>query len=369
MRILEPETRPQIKRQQRVTITDVSDALGLTKGTVSRALNNYPDIAEHTRRRVQKAAQRLGYQPLSQAQAIKTGRTRSIGLVVQIGEHDGHRPFLADFLAGISFAASAENWTLTVATADCEESTRDTINRLLSERKADGFILPRTAWQDSRIALLRQAHVPFVLFGRTGNPTDCAWFDILSEDAMQDAVARLSALGHRRIAFVNGGDGYTYARLRLAGYLKGLAEAGIEQDDTLIASNIMCSEDGATVAAQMLASDNPPTAFVYALDNAALGLYGVAAANGLRIGRDISVISYDGVPEGAFADPPLATYSVDNRQAGERLAHLLMRRIRGEAADMLRETAAATFMDRGSAGPPNLSSNELAQAMKARQTN
>lgn len=90
---------------RRVTISDLADYLNLTKGTVSRALNGYDDIAENTRLRVKRAAEQLNYRPLSHAQAIRTGRVRSLGLVLQVNEHDGHRPFVAEFLAGLSEAA------------------------------------------------------------------------------------------------------------------------------------------------------------------------------------------------------------------------------------------------------------------------
>ena len=206
------------RRRRRVTISDVAARLGLTKGTVSRALNDYPDIAPTTRQRVRRVARTLGYQPLSHAQAIKTGRARSLGLVIQLSEHDAHRPFLAGFLAGISFVASSESWTLTVATADSDAATLATMRRLIDEHKVDGFILPRTLIDDPRSALLREQEVPFVMFGRTRDTTGYAWYDVRSEDSMTDAVHRLAALGHRRIAFVNGGARYQYSRLRLDGY-------------------------------------------------------------------------------------------------------------------------------------------------------
>jgi len=75
----------------RVTISDVSEALGLTKSTVSRALNGYADISESTRLRVRRAADKMGYRPLSHAQAIRTGRTKSLGLVIQMADHDAQR--------------------------------------------------------------------------------------------------------------------------------------------------------------------------------------------------------------------------------------------------------------------------------------
>jgi hypothetical protein len=112
-------------------------------------------------------AERMGYRPMAQAQAIRTGRARSLGLVLNAGRSDAHKPFLTDFLDGISRAASEESWTLTVATAEDEADEVATMARLVDERKVDGFILPRTKTRDARIALLRARDVPFILYGRT----------------------------------------------------------------------------------------------------------------------------------------------------------------------------------------------------------
>ena len=357
------QRRPVGGRRPRVTITDVSAALGLTKSTVSRALNDYPDIASTTRERVRNAAARMGYRPLSHAQAIRTGRARALGLVIQIDDHDAHRPFLADFLAGISFIASGEGWTITVATADGEAATLATMRRLLDEHKVDGFILPRTMVEDPRIALLRAQDVPFVLFGRTRNPAGCAWYDIRSEDAMTDAVERLAALGHRRIAFVNGGARYQYSRLRLAGFRKGLAKAGLEADPRLVRSDALVPGDGEAAAESLLALPRPPTAVVFAVDAAALGLYRAVRRRGLRVGRHLSVVGYDGTPDGSHADPPLSTYAVDIRRAGERLARMLIERVRGADPETLRETAPATFVDRGSIAPPERDAGDPVRAL------
>ena len=121
---------PDRKTRNRVTISDVASALGLTKSTVSRAMNGYTDISEATQLRVKRMAEKMNYHPLSHAQAIKTGRTRSLGLVLQLSDHDAQRPFLAEFLAGLSAGASSESWTLTVAAADSHDDMIDTFQAL-----------------------------------------------------------------------------------------------------------------------------------------------------------------------------------------------------------------------------------------------
>ncbi|MEM7319594.1 MAG: substrate-binding domain-containing protein [Pseudomonadota bacterium] len=334
----------------RVRLTDVARSLNLSKGTVSRALNGYNDISESTKLRVRNAAQRMGYSPLSHAQAIKTGKVRSIGLVLQINEHDGHRPFLADFLAGVSQSASEADWTMTMATASSDEDTLRLLQRLTSDRKADGFILPRTYSDDPRVHFLRENNIPFVLYGRTSDPRGCAWYDIESEAAIEEAVGRLVDLGHQRIAYVGGGRGYTYSTLRLNGYKDGLAAAGLKFDTTLVRDHAVNQDEGAAATRALLNLAVPPTAIVFAVDRAAFGAYGVARDLGLGIGRDLSVMSYDGLPEGELVEPPLSTFSVDTKAAGKRLTQLLIRRIQGEDPESLRELARARFLARGSHG-------------------
>lgn len=351
--ILTVNTAPTLRdcEQTRVTITDMAVALGLTKSTVSRALNNYPDISQSTRLRVQRMAEKLNYRPLSHAQAIKTGRTRSLGLVLQLADHDAQRPFLAEFLAGVSAGASQEGYTLTVASADNDSTLMETFRHMLRDRKADGFILPRARVDDARVRTLREINVPFVLYGRPREDQDCAWFDIRGEDAMREAVLHLAGLGHRKIGFINGGSVYNYADLRRAGYERGMQTAGLEIVPERMRENAVTLDEGAAACAQLLDLSDPPTAVVCAVDRAALGVYRTAAARDLKIGQDLSVVAYDGIQEGAHAHPPLTTFSVDNRVAGARLAQLLIRRICGEAPETLRETMAATFLQRGSTGP------------------
>ncbi|WP_425098736.1 LacI family DNA-binding transcriptional regulator [Tropicibacter sp. S64] len=334
-----------------MTIADLASHLDLTKGTVSRALNNYPDISESTRTRVRKAAETLGYRPLSHAQAIRTGRTRSIGLVLEVTEHDAHRPFVDKFLAGLSEAASRQDWTLTVATAANDQDTLRLMGKLADERKADGFVLPRTRLSDTRIDYLREQGIPFVLYGRTADMTGCACYDITSEDAMCEAVKTLAGLGHRRIGFVPGGTGYTYAQLRRDGYEAGLNAAGLGFDPALVSEPAVNAAAGEAAAHMLVSLADPATAIVYSVDRAALGAYEAARTRGLTIGRDLSLISYDGIPESALITPDLTTWAVDIRKAGERLAELLIDLIRGAPPEACRELVPARFLARGSHGP------------------
>ena len=356
------KNRPNIKR---IKIVDLAQSLGLSKGTISRALNDYSDISDSTKLRVRKQAKVMGYIPLSSAQAIKTGRVRALGLVLRVDSHDSHHAFLTDFLDGVSRSAGVRNWTLTVATATSDEDELQTFRRLIAERKVDGFIITRCLTNDARIKMLDEANIPHILYGRMKSDAVYSYFDISGETAIEAAVFRLIELGHKKIGFINGPEKMNFARMRREGYLNGLQKNGVIADNSLIMSDVMTLEQGAEATDKLLATQTPPTAIIYSLDTAALGGYRTAEKHQLIVGKDISFIGYDGISEGRYAKPALSTFEVDTRHAGERLATMLIDQIRGVDLKTLSEMQDAKFVSRGSDGAPHITSEELAYKIYA----
>ena len=351
---------PQKTVGGKVTIRDLADHLDLTKGTVSRALNGYSDISAETQKRVAEAAERLGYRPSTVARAIRTGLSQSLGLVLNVDEDNAYKPFLADFLDGISRKAGEAGWTLTVATGFSLDETLEAHRKLVAEKKVDGFILPRTKTRDARIDLLQRLGVPFVLYGRTGAEDGLAWYDVRGERAMRHAVERLAGFGQRRIAYVGGRSGNTFQKLRLDGYRAGLRATGLSHDPAIELDDAMSMEEGHAKGHALLRLDHPPTAIVCAIDRVALGVMRALDELGLVPGRDVSVTGYEDIPEAGLSRPPLTTFKVDTRQAGYRLADLLIRRIGGEAPETLREEVEADLVARQSDGPPAMTPEQIA---------
>ena len=355
--------------REKVTIADLAAHLSLSKGTVSRALNKYPDISRATQERVAQAAAELGYVPSPHARALTTGVIKSAGLVLNVDRDNLHKPFLSDFLDGISLALTQAGWTLSVATAASLDAAVSLQRSLLDERRVDGFILPRTLIDDPRVALMQERNAPFVMFGRTGNSRGAAWYDIDGAGAMAKAVTRLAGMGHRHIAYVGGGERYMYQTLRKNGFLSGMGGARLAVREPYLLSDAMTEMAGFDRGMQLLDLSMPPTAIVCATDLAALGVCRAISERGLIVGEDISIIAYDGIPEAAYARPPLTSFSVNLRQAGERLAALLMRRVAGEPAEDLRELAQAELVCRASDGPPVRRPEELAEALRGHNQN
>ncbi len=340
--------------KNKITIMDVAKRLQLSKGSVSKALHDSSEISHATRKRVKALADKLGYKPSSVAQAIRFGRASSVGLVMRTDGEHSHKPFLSAFIDGIAQCLGQHAYTLTLATASNEEDMLNIHANLVATKSVDAFILPRTMYADSRARFLHEEGVPFVMYGRTQACDDYAWFDINQEGYFARLVSDLVLLGHRRFAYLGGDDTYYYAKLRSEGFLQGVRHNDISE--YTCHNHVIDVADGKQAAQQILCSDNPPTAFVCALDRAAIGV--IQAANELNItpGKDISVAGYDGLPEGEFCQPPLSTCQVDNFNSGFQIADLVMRQISGEKTANLQVLGEAKPLLRGSIGPVQISS-------------
>lgn len=333
-----------------VTIADLAAELGITKSTVSRALNGYPDISEATRERVRALAEANGYLASSAARNLKRGRRETIGVVLPVHSGTMSQPFLAEFFDAVSRTLHASGYDLLTATARSREDVLVAHDRLIAARKVDGFILPRTEVRDARIALLREKGVPFVTHGRSAHQAHHAWFDIDNVAAFQSAVAHLSRLGHRRIGFVGGPESFNFTSQRLEGYRSGMHEAGLSVDEDLVVSGLLDAPSGLQNGHRLLGLAAPPSAIICATDAVAVGVMRALRERGLRAGRDVAVIGYDDVPLAAFLDPPLTTFSQQIIKSGERVAGMLLELISGARPEDLQELHDAVFVRRASDG-------------------
>ena len=168
---------------------------------------------------------------------------------------------------------------------------------------------------------------------------------------MRQAMVRLAELGHKRIEFANGGTRYNYIWLHEQGFRRGMADTCLNIDPNLMIPDAVTVIADAAAARSLLSVSYDPTVIVFAVDAAALDVWAVAKDKGLSIGQELSIEAYDGSPECAASTPTLSSFAVNIRHAGERLAHLSIRRSRGVDPRNLREIESAEFRSGGSIGP------------------
>lgn len=317
-------------------LKDFAREIGLSSTTVSRALSGYPEVSEATRVRVMEAAARLGYRPNINAVRLATGRAGAIGIVMtKAGDYQ-----FSEFMSGMADRLSGEDIDILI-TPMAEHDTRDELQlyrRLVESRRVDAVVIHSPRPDDPRIKLLHQLKLPFIVHGRSETQVPHAWLDIDNEGAIRRSTEHLLDLGHRRIALLNGREGLTFTRHRLAGYKAALAGRGVEFDPRLVTHGNFTDEIGFHFARSALEQRPRPTAFLAGSMMTALGIYRAARARSLVIGQDISVIAHDDVFPYLTADnmaPALSTTRSSLRAAGTRIADLLLQMLGGrEATDV-----------------------------------
>ncbi|SFR50621.1 substrate-binding domain-containing protein [Litoreibacter janthinus] len=346
-----------------MNLRELSDLLGLSQTTVSRALNGYPEVKEATRKRVMEAAHAHNYHPNTRAKSLATGRTMSIGHVIPLSNHhEMVNCVFSDFIAGAGETYASRGYDMRVSVVDDSDEAQ-AYERLAREGKVDGVIVHGPRLDDERIPLLDKLGLPFVVHGRSSNcTTPYSWLDVNNRSAFQRATDFLLDLGHRRIGLINGIESMDFAMRRRDGYASALEARGLPVDPALTHSFEMTEPFGYAKACEMLDAETPPSAIITSSLIPALGVRRAVEERGLAIGKDVSIICFDDalsyLPNGVGSPIFTATRS-SVRDAGRRCGEMLLDLIEGKASGPIHELWEAELLVGQSTGPAP------AQAVKA----
>lgn len=315
-----------------MNLKELAKHLDLSQTTVSRALNGYPEVSEKTRERVMKAARDLNYSPNARAQGLATGRARTIGHVIPVStKHEMVNPIFGDFIAGAGETYVNAGYEMMLSLVD-DQREEDFYRQLRARGNVDGIIVHGPRMADKRIDLLNDLGLPFVVHGRASEVNaPYAWVDTNNSRAFRRASDFLLDLGHRRIALINGLEFMDFAFRRREGYASALAARGVPLDPALMRSQEMTEVYGYQTARDMLAMDDPPSAFLVASMITAIGVRRAIHDAGLRMGRDVSVITHDddlSYLENGHDVPIFTATRSSVRDAGMRSARMLLNMIR-----------------------------------------
>ncbi len=348
-----------------MNLKELSDLLGLSQTTVSRALNGYPEVRESTRQKVMEAARAHNYAPNTRAKTLATGKAMTIGHVLPVSKkHEMVNPIFADFIAGAGEIYSDNGFDLLLSVVD-DDSEEASYRKLVSRGAVDGIIVHGPKVNDSRIALLRELGVPFVVHGRsTEIDVDYSWVDVNNTRAFQRVTEFLLDLGHRRIALLNGLADMDFATRRGAGYLAALEARGVQVDPAMMFHEEMTENFGFETARKLLAGDNPPTAFVASSIIPAIGVRRAISDAGLEMGKDVSVVIHDDALSYFSNDgdePAFTAVRSSVRQAGRHVAQALINKIATPGAPVHQEMLEAVLTVGRSTGQAPALRQALAQ--------
>ncbi|MDD9910071.1 MAG: LacI family DNA-binding transcriptional regulator [Ahrensia sp.] len=336
---------------KRMSLKKLAAHLSLSEGTVSRALNDYPDISQATRQRVQIAARELGYRPNPLARRLATGIAEAVAYIMPQSHSSISEPFVAQLLTGLGDALSKRGWDLLVTQSVPAEEEPDMIRKLVTSGRVSGVVLSRPHKNDARIKLLQEARFPFIVHGRSLNSDSYAWFDVDSKQAFVDAVDHLVSLGHRRIGFVGAPTYYNFAQSRLDGYRQALRMNGLPADEGLVRITELSDDGGERAAGDLLDQENAPTALLCVTDTQALGALAAVRSRGMQPGKHVSVIGYDGLRLGRHTNPPLTTMAQPQSHSGRELGDMLLAIIDGGDPRNFQQLRMAELLRRKSDGP------------------
>ncbi len=310
-----------------LTIDDIARLAGVSVSTVSRILNDKPDVARATRQRVKQVIDDLGFSPHSLAQRLAVRRSRSIALVYPLADMEG-RADVAIFIRKAAFAAEAENYLFSLAAAPPTES------RLLSlyrSAQVEGVILMEIHMDDWRVEVLKQNGYPFVMIGRCADNTDLSFIDFDFEAAIVMAVDHLVGLGHQRIGFFNSGklyqDGYGPAVRCALGYERAREAYPVElrhfeMDNTQEAAAAVLKSKVSAVILGIQSGLSIPESL-----RAVQHL-------GRRIPEDLSVICLQGDAIAKNLLRPLTSITFDIDMAADWATNSLINRLEGRYSDV-----------------------------------
>ncbi|GAB3614948.1 LacI family DNA-binding transcriptional regulator [Humibacter ginsengisoli] len=308
----------QPKPGRRPTLAVIAKAAGTSVPTVSKALRAGTDVAPETRERIVRVATTLGYWPTASSAKPRTSERRVIDLIVNNIEGT----WVTAIIKGVSRAAER----LDIDVAIRQPSTdRDWIGRLIAHRSY-GVISASLALSRAERSRLASAGIPVVALDPNQRPdSDLASVGAMNWEGGRSAGEHLLGLGHHRFAVLDVDVSYLYSRARLDGFRSALSDAGIELTDDLIFHAGFDRAVARDHANGFLAARDRPTGVFACTEGLAFGVYDAAAAKGIRIPDELSVVGFDDLPDASTANPPMTTVRQPFTEIGGAAVRMLVR--------------------------------------------
>jgi DNA-binding LacI/PurR family transcriptional regulator len=327
------------------TILDVAARAGVSKSLVSLVLRDAPSVSAAKRRAVLAAAAALDYRPNLVARSLVRRRTNVLGVMLS----DLHNTFFADVLDGVAGRAGARGYKALIVTGNRAPAGEAEAIETLLELRTDGLVLAAPLLDGERIAEASRT-VPVVLVSRSINASrvDSVTNDDQAGAAL--AVEHLVALGHRRIAHIDGGRG-AGAQGRRQGYLQAMRRHGLTAE-ARVAGGDYTEEGGARAIEELLTAGVRPTAVFAANDLSAIGALDALGRHGLRAPEDLSLVGYDNTSLAGLRHIDLTTVDQPRLAMGQTAVELLLQRIERRRTSPRRVVIAPSLVVRGSTAPP-----------------
>jgi len=328
---------------RRPRLADVAAQTGVSSGLVSLVLRNQPGPSEPTRIRILQAAQQLGYRADRTASLLARRRSRHLGVMLDV-----RNTFHADLVGELDAAATAGGYDLLLSTVTPSRDAGRAVEVLLDFR-CEALILLGPDDPAGRLNALGR-ELPVVVIGRRVTAATVDVVRAADDQGVAQAVGHLAALGHRAIAFVDGGRG-TIASDRRRGYRQAMRKHGLAGQIRIVAGD-HTEDAGIRAAAVLLAGSHLPTAVIASNDRCAVGFLDAALRRGVPVPDALSVVGYDDSLLARLAHVDLTTVSQDARQQAAQAITLAIERLESGRTAVREVVLPPALVVRGTTGPP-----------------
>ncbi|GGA09438.1 LacI family transcriptional regulator [Blastomonas marina] len=320
------------RRRQSVTIKHVAADAGVSLQTVSRVINNEPNVRPAMKERVQASIDKLGYVPSIAAQRMSGSRSY---LILAINDRERTiadwtarqgGDWVDQMLLGGMLTASEHGYRMLIELVDThDDHVERELGAALSALHPDGVVLTPPHSENSQITgLLAERGIRFARIG-SKEPGPGIAMTMDDDGAAEEATRHLLELGHTRIGFIAGSEEYSLSDWRKAGWERTMGEAGLDCDDLCVRGDFGF-DSGLAAARKLLALDDRPTAIIGSSDQMTLATLEVAHEQGLEVPRDLSLISFDNTPIVRFSNPKLTAIDQPIAKTIARAVELLIDR-------------------------------------------
>lgn len=340
--------RRQAPGPRRPTIADIAQRAGVSKVSVSYALNGNPGLSDGTRRRILAIADEIGWHPNRAARALSGARSGACGLAfARPARTLAYEPFFSKLLSGIEAELSARQIALLLQIVEDVEAETAALRRWWAEHRVDGVLLVDLRVEDPRVAVVEEIQLPAVIIGGPGNTGKLPYLPGNDGEGIRQIVDHLTGLGHSRIDRIAGSPAFASTEVRTRVWKKALAVSGAKGR---VLTTDFSSSSGESATRKLLSRAPRPTAIVYDNDIMALAGLGVAQEMGIGVPNELSVVSFDDSILCQVVRPSLTACARDVEAFGAQAARALVDIIEGRTVG-LQNDEPSQLVQRASSGP------------------
>jgi len=337
-----------------VTLADLAKAAGVSISTVSRALSDSDHrVNERTRQSILRLAQDLSYRPNPLARGLRGDRTFTVGVILD----NITSPFAPPIVRGIQDELKQASYSLTLTNSDWDSAVEvGSVNTFIAH-SVDGIIFVDT-WLHAGNEAPPPSEKPYIFVNRLFKGTDYNCIGVDDRYGARLATEHLVRLNHRRIAFINGPDGWEASTSRKAGYQDALTAYGLPFDGALVRRGAWEVRDGYRAAQALMALVDPPTAIFAGNDFMAIGAIYALQDAGQRVPDDVAVVGYDDREAASLVRPALTTVGLPCYEMGRAAARRFLSQSEGQDQPTMAEQVRGRLIVRESCGAMKIRSGE-----------